>query len=171
MTVKIKGGPELQAFLSQLPPKLVKNVARGAMRAGAKVIQDEARVLVPQKSGQLRKAIKVSTNVDAGVVTSKVKLRGKHSFLGVMVEYGTAAHFISVKKPKKIGKPVKRSLVIDGHFVGPTVWHPGTARRPFMRPALDTKASQAINAIGAYFAHRLTMGDLSAPVLEAEDDG
>jgi hypothetical protein len=43
--------------------------------------------------------------------------------------------------------------------------HPGFAATPFLRPALDAKADEAINVMGAYIRQRLTLGNLRAPTL------
>jgi hypothetical protein len=48
--------------------------------------------------------------------------------------------------------------------------HPGHAAKPFLRPALDQKAEEAVNAMGAYIAHRVQIGDLKAPKLEIDDE-
>ena len=72
---------------------------------------------------------------------------------------------------RTINKAVARgSLVINGTFVGDAVMHPGFAAKPFLRPALDRKAEDAVNAVGKYIAGRLNMGDLRAPVLTAVED-
>jgi hypothetical protein len=70
-----------------------------------------------------------------------------------------------------INKMVKRgSLKIGEHFVGSVVMHPGHSAKPFLRPALDQKAEEAVNAMGAYIAHRVQIGDLKAPKLEVDDE-
>lgn len=45
--------------------------------------------------------------------------------------------------------PEDRVLKIGNHFVGGAILHPGFAPRPFLRPALDRMADQAVAAIGA----------------------
>ncbi len=183
MTFAIKGGPELMALLDQLPAKLATNVVRGGLRAGAKVIQTEARLLVRAESGLTRKSIKIDTGARDGRITATIKTRGKHAYLAPMLEYGIAPHFITIadadrgalgvqsQSVKTINKMTKRgSLVINGKFVGPSVHHPGVMAHPFMRPALDAKAKDAVNAVGQYIAARLRIGNLSAPVLASEDD-
>ena len=57
MTLRLKGGPELLQLLDQLPKNLERNVIRGGLRAGAKVIQQQAKANVPVKTGQLKRAI------------------------------------------------------------------------------------------------------------------
>jgi hypothetical protein len=175
MTITLKGGPELLRFLDELPKNLERNVIRGGLRAGAKVIQQQAKANVPVKTGQ------------GSRLSSYVKLRGSGSYLGLFIEYGVAPHLISVAEqdrperatrhgPRKasigtINKMVKRgSLVIGGNFVGPVVMHPGHAAKPFLRPALDQKAEEAVTAMGAYIAHRVQIGSLKAPLLEVDDE-
>ena len=70
-----------------------------------------------------------------------------------------------------MNKMLKRgSLKIGENFVGPVVMHPGHAAKPFLRPALDQKAEEAVNAMGTYIAHRVQIGDLRAPTLEVDDE-
>ncbi len=179
----LKGGPALSAFLEQLPAKLVKKVARGGMRKGAAVFRDSAKEKVRRKSGKTAKAIKTSDNVKDGVITAKVTLKGEHSFLGLMIENGVAPHFISVgtdagatakerrAATKLTNQRIKRgSLVINGKFVGDEVHHPGVPAHPFMRPAFDENAEEAINAVGSYIRDRLTIGDLDPPLVEVDEE-
>ena len=70
-----------------------------------------------------------------------------------------------------INKMVARgSLVIGGNFVGPMVHHPGHVPKPFLRPALDQKAQEAVAAMGAYIAQRFQIGDLRAPTLSVDTE-
>jgi len=187
MTFRLKGGPELLQLLDQLPKNLERNVIRGGLRAGAKVIQQQAKANVPVKTGQLKRAIGIGTRTDGAKLSSYVKLRGKGSYLGLFIEYGVAPHLISVTEadvpvrqtrhgPRKVSistmnKMLKRgSLKIGENFVGPVIMHPGHAAKPFLRPALDQKAEEAVTAMGAYIAHRVQIGDLKAPALEVDDE-
>jgi hypothetical protein len=155
--------------------------------AGAKVIQQQAKANVPVRTGKLKKAIGIGTRVEGSKLSSYVKLRGSGSYLGLFIEYGVAPHLISVSDADKpvrgtrrgpravsigtINKMVKRgSLKIGENFVGAVVMHPGHAAKPFLRPALDQKAEEAVNAMGAYIAHRVQIGDLKAPKLEIDDE-
>ncbi len=187
MTIRLKGGPELLRLLDELPKNLERNVIRGGLRAGAKVIQQQAKANVPVRTGQLKRTIGIGTRAEGAKLSSYIKLRGKGSYLGVFVEYGVAPHLISVSnadmpvletrhgpRPVSIGtmnKMLKRgSLKIGENFVGPVVMHPGHAAKPFLRPALDQKAEEAVNAMGAYIAHRVQIGDLRAPALEVDEE-
>lgn len=175
MTFKLKGGPELLGFLDQFPAKLQTSVLRAGMLRGANVIRDEARALVSVKSGLTRKSIKTQTGARGGIITATVTMKGPHAYLGIMIEYGIAPHLITAagmdsKAVKRLNKRVKReSLAINGAFVGPAVHHPGVAAHPFMRTALDTKAQEAVNAVGQFIAAKMKIGSLQAPLLEVDE--
>jgi len=185
--VKLKGGPELLALLDQIPPKIGRNAVRGGGRAGAVVVRNDAKSRIRRRSGRAAKSLKVSSRIDGDLVIAKVKMKGPHSFVGVFLEYGVKPHLISVsdedrpttmtrRGERKVGigtmnKMVERgSLVINGKFVGPYVQHPGHGAFPFMRPALDAKAAEAVNAMGEYIRARLSWGQLQAPAVAVEPD-
>jgi len=182
---KFKGGKELQDFLNTLPAKIERNIMRSALGQGANVIAKDAKARVPVDRGGLKKSIRVSTRSRRGQVTATVKT---DVFTANFVEFGTAPHFIKVSeeaKPKKmtrrgrrkvstgtINKMVKSgSLVIGGDFVGQSVSHPGAKPSPFMRPAIDSKASEALVAVGNQIRKRLTKEGLNVPdALEVGDE-
>lgn len=56
-TVNVSGLRELNAALAELPRNIGRNVLRGAVRAGAAVVRDEAKIKAPVVTGQLRRAI------------------------------------------------------------------------------------------------------------------
>jgi HK97 gp10 family phage protein len=159
--VVIKGGKELHDFLQQLPVKMEKNIMRSALRAGAKVIADEAKANVPVKDGDLRDSIRVSTRAKRGQVTASAKAGNKKAFYWHFVEFGTAAHTIKAKNGK--------SLFFNGSNVR-SVRHPGARAKPFMRPALDSKSTEAIRAVGAQIGKRLNKLGLNAPDISVGED-
>lgn len=156
--ITIKGLADLNKLLQELPVKIETNILRGGLRAGAKVIADEAKRLCPQSvpstvakkygatPGELMRSIRVSMRSRRGIVQATVKAGNYKAFYAHMVEYGTAAHFI---KPKN-----RKSLFIAGLF-SEAVSHPGAQRKPFMRPAMDSKAQAAIQAMADYVRDRL----------------
>ena len=157
----IKGGAELNKFLQQLPAKIEQSVLRGALRAGANVVMAEAKANVPVESGQLRDGLKVSTSSRRGRVTAKVKATGKHAHIAPWLEYGTAAHKITAK-----GK----GMFFGGLFVK-GVQHPGSRPKPFMRPALDGRAQDAVSAAARYMKQRLaTKHGLDTSGIEVDDE-
>lgn len=142
----IAGLAELDKILKTLPAKIEARVLRGAVRAGAKQFEEEAKSLVPVRSGDLRKSIRVTTRSRRGEVKATVTAGNKEAFYAYMVEFGTSQHFI---KPKN-----RKSLFFAG-LAKETVDHPGATPKPFMRPALDRGERPAIDAAVAYIRRRL----------------
>jgi HK97 gp10 family phage protein len=173
--VNISGGKQLAEFLNQLPLKIERNIMRSALRAGASVIAKEAKVNAPIKSGNLKKSIRTGSNSKKGYVEAYVAAGGKKSkdgklkkgaFYAQFIEYGTAAHLIKPKNKKKLSFIAK-----DGNRVNTfSVNHPGLQAKPFMRPALDSKGTQAVAAVTARIRERLTKQGINTPALEGIDD-
>lgn len=157
---RINGGAQVDALLQQLPVEIEQKILRNGLAAGANIIRDEAKGLAPEKSGEMANDIKTARGTGDGYVYAKVRLSGKHAFLGKFMEYGTAAHMIWVRS--------KESLVIDGVPIGKHVWNPGVAPHPFMRPALDARAAQAVQAVGDYLVNYLKWGTITAPVVAVD---
>ena len=158
----VKGLSDLNKFLQQLPAKVEANILRGALRAGAVVVREEMRATVPVDTGTLKAGLKISTNRRRGQVSAKVKATGKHAYIAPWLEYGTAAHKITAKKGK--------GLFFGGLFVK-GVQHPGARPKPFLRPALDGRAQDAVVAAAQYMKRRLATKnglDTSSVEIEAE---
>lgn len=144
--VRVKGMRELNQFLQQLPVKLERNVLRGALRAGAKPVQEQAKRDAPRDTGKLAEGIKIGTKAKGGRVVANVKLTGPHAHIGRWLEYGVAAHQITAS--------TGGWLFFGGNFAK-AVQHPGIPARPFMRPALDSQAQAAVVAAAQYMKRRL----------------
>lgn len=142
----VSGLSELDKLLKELPAKIEGNIMRGAVRAGAKVMEERAKQAVPVDDGDLRDSIKVTTRSRRGKVTASVRAGGKKAFYAHMVEFGTARHFI---------KPRKRKSLFFAGLAREVVDHPGSAPKPFMRPALDNSQQEAVDAAAAYIRARL----------------
>lgn len=182
---KFKGGRELSQFLDSLPDKLARSALRSALRAGAKVIKEEAEKNASVQDGELRDSLKLTTKAKRdGTVSATVYTR---LFYAKFVEFGTAAHWIKVRDKDRPGRMTRRgfkkysigtinrmakngSLVIGGNFIGASVTHPGAQAKPFMRPALDAKASEAVRAVGLQLQKRLNKQGLNAGSLEIESE-
>ena len=147
---QIRGAAELQRTLQELPVRLERTVLRGALRAAAVEIQNEARAQAPVDTGNLRDSIRVSTGGKRnGYVFAHVKVGGTKkgdAFYAHMVEFGTKPHEI---RPKNAP-----SLFIAG-IMRAVVRHPGAQAKPFMRPAFDAKADSALERFGDYIKARL----------------
>jgi HK97 gp10 family phage protein len=144
--VHVKGLAELDKFLETLPMKIQNNIMRGALRAGMKPVKADAQEHAAVASGQLRDGLKLYTRVRSRVVTVILRATGKHGYVARWVEFGTAAHLITAKN--------RKGLAFGGLFFQ-SVWHPGIQPHPFMRPALDARAGDAVVAAGEYIKNRL----------------
>lgn len=161
---QIKGLAELQKALDSLPAKIEANIMRAAMRAGAKVIAKEAATNINNVSGTLAKSVRFGSRQDSrvGQVTGYVRAGGKakkgrgSAFYAHMVEFGTAAHIIKAKAPNK--------MLAIGYA---QVQHPGAKKHPFLRPAMDTQATAALEAMREHVRKTLAKKyglDVPAPV-------
>jgi len=139
-TIHITGLADLERRLKELPDKLAKNVLRGAVRAGAAVIQKEAKSLCPASAeahylgkgskrvliqpGELKKkGIKVRSaprKESQYAITYWVYWSKKHWY-GKFLEFGTSK----------------------------------MSRKSFLRPAFDSKKEAATAAIRDYMATRI----------------
>jgi HK97 gp10 family phage protein len=188
----IKGGKELDAFLQTLSVKVEKNILRSALRQGANVIRAAAKANVPVQSGLLRDSIRVSVRSSRGRVTASVKAgKGKGGktvemlpsgkakityhdpYYARFVEFGTRPHYVKSEKTKAMMLVPNR--VASSGFAKRLVitsetgkMHPGATPKPFMRPALDTSATSAIEAITAQIRARLTKEGINAPAPEGD---
>lgn len=163
--IHIKGLSELQKYLDTLPAKIEKNVVRGAMRAGMKVVLPVVQSMVPTKTGLLKAGLKLGTRSRGGRVTAYVKATGPHAYLARWMEYGTKAHRISGRKG---------GFLSFGGKVVKAVDHPGIKDpKKFMRPALDSQAGAAVVAAAQYMKARLASKhgiDTADVVIGGEDE-
>lgn len=179
-TVQVKGLAELERFLDQLAPKLQNNVARGGLRAGAAVIAEEAKANCPEGPastrgmerygdypGALRDSIRTGSRMQSGrpvgYVKAGGKVKGASAFYAHIVEYGAAAHGIG----RKYGG---LKAVAFGGMVRNSVWHPGMQPKPFLRPAFDAKAQEAVIAVGNYIKARLESNSLDVADIDIEGE-
>ncbi len=146
--INVTGLKELAQFLDELPAKIQKNVMRGSLRAGMKVVQEEAKSTsaFADKTGQLRAGLKIGTTSRGGIVTASLKAKGKHGYIANIIEYGAKPHAITAKNGG--------ALSFGGGMVK-SVNHPGIRPHPFMRPALDGQAESAVVAAAEYMKQRL----------------
>lgn len=167
-TSHVKGLEQVNKYLTAFPARFQRNALRAGLTAAARIIRDDARLRAPTKTGQLTKAI-VSGNPKPesdGSVTIRVYVdeTKPHGFLGWFHEYGVAPHFIRAGDTSVSLRTINRNakgadakeygdgvLKIGENYISGGVMHPGHAAHPFMRPALDAKANEAIAA----FADRI----------------
>ena len=160
---ELQGFEQLMAELLKLPDVMQKRVIKGAVAKGAKIIKDEAVARAPVDSGTLKAAIYMARLVNQCTPNDEVwlvsarsgkqyqtrKLKsGKDSanrdaFYAKWVEFGHYA-----RTPKGVTKSGKAA----GRALGVTSW---VAARPFMRPAFETKKSEAVTAMQTYSIYKL----------------
>ena len=121
-TVGISGAAEMERLLKLLPEKVAERVTKNALRAGARVIRDEAKDRVPVDTGDLR---------DSVVVKAPTQRQRKR---------GAALVVVGFKKP------VSRRA----HLTEFGTQH--QPAQPFLRPAVDEAGNKAIDAIGKSMA-------------------
>jgi len=138
-SIQITGLADLEKRLLAFPDKLAANILGGAIRAGAVVIQKEARAKAP--------------------MSDEPHYLGKGS-KRVLIQPGTLRKSIRVKKaPRK-----SRSVPIEYWvYVSKRTWYWkfkefGTSNMPaspFMRPAFEAMKVKAVEAIRTYLAARI----------------
>lgn len=119
--VRVQGLGEIERKLKALVAQVTKPaVLEEALVAGGEVIAEEARRLVPVRTGTLRDSIVVASgDLDASAVTLKHGLAkvqigpDERGFYGHLVEFGTYR----------------------------------SAAKPFMRPAFDAKKAEAMEIV------------------------
>ena len=114
VTFEITGAKEMEALLKDLGPKVATRLGDKALRAAAKPIIQEAKRLVPVRTGQLKRSIVAARG------------RNKQTEREVLIGF----------KP-----PVSRRA----HFTEFGTRH--SAAHPFIRPAMDARAQDALNAM------------------------
>lgn len=162
--VPVKGLDEVLAVLSAFPDKLKNQAIRQGLTAAAAVVRDEARLRAPNVSGKLAHSIKSGSprKIGDGIYSISIRLDGRgnnHAFLGLFFEYGVSPHYITAGdsdlKARKLTQKVRKegssdvaeqALKINGQFVTGAILHPGFAARPFLRPSLDIKSGEALQA-------------------------
>lgn len=121
-----RGGPEVE--------RLCKAIVR---KAGFDTVA-VAQQLVPVDTGHLKNSIGVDFDPDGLGFDA-----GPTANYGAAVEYGTRPHVIKPKKAKALHWVDENGDDVFARRVN----HPGTAPRPYMRPAFERAADQAERAI------------------------
>ena len=174
--VSIKGGGLGKRVIAQLPDQIERKLLRGAARAGATVISDEAKARLGSRQAEidgggkvaLAGTIKIKISKTPTGVVAKVRPEGPGSYVLPWLEYGTAPHVISASDRARQGKSIGRinrlakeegsshSLVIGGKFVGEVVNHPGAKPHPFLHVSFDLKRDEAIAMAQSFINSRIS---------------
>lgn len=138
LEAKLENQKELMKALKDAVER-PRKVIGAAVKAGGEVIADDARGRVTSK----RSGKKVSAKITARKrdhITVSVGPTKKHWYLRFLGT-GTARHEIR-------GKPFLRFLGPRGLVEVRRVIHPGSAARPWLRPAFDARSGDATNKVG-----------------------
>jgi len=132
-TVKLEGADQLRKKLLDLDKKVARKISSQALRAGAKIVLERARQLVPVKSGTLKRSLKVRAGKRKGgrisfVVQTKAGDYRGETFYGSFLEFG-----------HKVGKRRRVKGLTDTREAVPP--------KPFLRPAFDQTKDAALAAI------------------------
>lgn len=165
VTAKVTGLKELEAALSELEKAATrKTVARKVLMAAGQPVAAAMREKAHRRTGRLAEHIEVSTKIKGEA--------GKAAYAKTMrATSGNKA--LSLKAMRDARRETKGSMPPVMVFVGPSVKaphahlvefgtaphvnggqfagtkHPGTAPRPFARPAWDATQDQALKIISA----------------------
>jgi HK97 gp10 family phage protein len=168
--VNVKGLKELQQSMKTLSANVAKNVLRGAVNSGARVVRDQARSNAPvlhaaipshQPPGTLKRSIVASfirersnQNQSMFYVTvrqgkkyrgqGKRQTKSQDAYYGAWVELG---HYFVAHKPS--GTSYKQHRKVQ-HAKG--VWVPA---HPYLRPAYEAKKYESVDAMKQYIENRL----------------
>lgn len=138
-TISITGLADLERRLLDFPDKLARNILAGAIRAGAVVVQKEARGIAPASDEPHR--------------------LGKGS-KAVTIQPGTLRKNIKVRLAPKKSRTVPITYWV---YVSKKIWYWrfvefGTSKmagRPFMRPAFEARKVEAVERVREYLAARI----------------
>lgn len=131
--LSVSGLTALRSRLDSLPGKLVKNALKAGLRQAANLVKDEAKGRVPADTGALKASLRV------------VSLKGSPS----RIAFGVVAGALSSAAQKKFGqKSAFYAVFVEKGTVA-------MKARPFMLPALESKAQAAIDKVAEVVADKL----------------
>lgn len=111
------------------------------VHVAAKVIRDAAADNAAQRTGELsERIVRETTEKKAETVTVAVGPDDEVDWYGLMVEFGTGSHDVTPQN--------KQALKTDTDRFAASAKHPGTTAQPYLRPALDEKADEAVDEAG-----------------------
>ena len=145
---KVEGLAELAKALRELPDRVAKNGLRVSVYAGAKVIRDEARMRAPKAAEVLG-----PNQPPPGTLKRSVIMKHVRELSGG----GRQTFYVLVRHGKKYRNQGKRGNLSQDAWYWRFVEF-GTrkmAARPFLRPALESRRRQAVDAIKQRLTQRI----------------
>jgi HK97 gp10 family phage protein len=149
-TFKIEGLAELGKALRELPERVARNGLRVSVYAGAKVVRDEARARAPKAAQSLG-----PNQPPPGTLKRSVIM--KH--IPELSSLTRQTFFVTVRHGKKYRKQGKKGNLSQDAWYWRFVEF-GTRKmraRPFLRPALEARRSEAGQAMKDRLSERIEM--------------
>ncbi len=149
-TFKIEGLAELGKALRELPERVARNGLRVSVYAGAKVVRDEARARAPKAAQSLG-----PNQPPPGTLKRSVSM--KH--IPELSSLTRQTFFVTVRHGKKYRKQGKKGNLSQDAWYWRFVEF-GTRKmraRPFLRPALEARRSEAGQAMKDRLSERIEM--------------
>ncbi len=158
----LEGLKELNKAMKKLDGKVSSSIGRKSVGKAGRVVRDEIKSRTPVDTGNLRNSIRSKvkklgrTGFAASIGPGKVMGRDRDTKKSFIKADGWYAHIIergsrSHKIPRRGTKPLK----IGGNLVMGPVEHPGTAPRPFIRPAWVAVQDRLPGVIGRELWHHI----------------
>ena len=147
-TVKIEGLAELGKALRELPDRVARNGLRVSVYAGAKVVREEARARAPKAQQSLG-----PNQPPPGTLKRSVIMKHIRELSGG----GRQTFYVLVRHGKKYRNQGKRGNLSQDAWYWRFVEF-GTrkmAARPFLRPALESRRREAVDAIKERLTQRI----------------
>jgi HK97 gp10 family phage protein len=149
-TVKVEGLAELGKALRELPGRVARNGLRASVYAGAKVVRDEARAQAPKAAQSLG-----ANQPPPGTLKRSVIMKHIPELSGLTRQ----TFFVTVRHGKKYRKQGKKGNLSQDAWYWRFVEF-GTRKmsaRPFLRPALEAKRREAVQAIKERLQQRVAL--------------
>mgnify|MGYP000008431021 CR=1 FL=1 len=149
-SVQIKGLDALAKALKELPDRVAKNGLRAAVYAGAKVIRDEAKLQAPVATGDLGPNQPPPGTLKRSVILKQIPELSKKN---------KQTFFVTVRHGKKYRKQGKKGNLSQDAWYWRFVEF-GTRKmraRPFLRPALEAKRRDAVQAMKDRLTERIEL--------------
>ena len=147
-TFKIEGLAELGKALRELPERVARNGLRVSVYAGAKVVRDEARARAPKAVQSLG-----PNKPPPGTLKRSVIMKHIRELSGG----GRQTFYVLVRHGKKYRNQGKRGNLSQDAWYWRFLEF-GTrkmAARPFLRPALESRRREAVDAIKQRLSERI----------------
>lgn len=160
VTASVDGAEQMIKDLLTLGVNVGK-AEKGAIRAGGRLIANEANINASALSSQPGRKVSLRVRKRKGYTVGSIYPAKGFAHLRLL-EYGTGAGWRWARK----GGPF---VFFAGgkKIVTRIIQHPGTVSRPWLRPAFDARAAEAVSEVGRVFKDALESARIAA---EGTDD-